>query len=135
MSDNTYINDEVKEYLLEIAKWTKLIGIVGYIGIGLMIVIAFFTSAFFAMLPVAGAEDIPMSVFSIVYFLMAGLYFFPVNYLFQFSKRLSNSLERDDTTSFTDAFRNLKSHYKFVGVFIIVVMSMYAIMFLGLLFF
>ncbi len=135
MSDNTYINDEVKEYLLEIAKWTKLIGIVGYIGIGLMIVIAFFTSAFFAMLPVAGAEDIPMSVFSIVYFLMAGLYFFPVNYLFQFSKRLSHSLERDDTTSFTDAFRNLKSHYKFVGVFIIVVMSMYAIMFLGLLFF
>lgn len=135
MSDNMKINEEIKSYLVEIAKWTRLLAIVGYIGIGLLIVIAFFTSAFFAMIPVSDMEQLPMSLFSTIYFLMAGLYFFPVNYLFQFSKNLSQSLNGDETASLTDAFRNLKSHYKFIGVFAIVIISMYASMFLTMLVF
>lgn len=135
MSDNMKINEEIKSYLVEIAKWTRLLAIVGYIGIGLLIVIAFFTSAFFSMIPVSDMEQLPMSLLSTIYFLMAGLYFFPVNYLFQFSKNLSQSLNGDETASLTDAFRNLKSHYKFIGVFAIVIISMYASMFLTMLVF
>lgn len=133
MSDKIEVNEEVKAYLVEISKWTKLLGIVGYIGVGIMIVIAFFTSAFFSMIPVTDLEQMPIGFLSTVYFLLAGLYFFPVNYLFQFSKNLSQSLDGDDSSSFIAAFRNLKSHYKFMGLFVIVVFSMYASMFLVLL--
>ena len=42
-SDNSIIvNKEIKNYLLEISKWTKFLSILGFIGIGIMLLIAMF---------------------------------------------------------------------------------------------
>jgi hypothetical protein len=63
---------------------------------------------------------------------MGLLYFFPVLYLFNFSKKMKNALSNNKTVDFTLAFKNLKSHYKFIGIFTIVIISMYVLMFLFL---
>lgn len=131
MSDPLKFNENIQAYLLEIAKWSRFLGIIGYVGIGLLILISFFIGSFLSILPASELHTVPVSTLSIVYFILAGVYFFPVNYLFQFSKSLKNSLETENQDIFENALKNLKSHYKFIGMFVAVIISMYGILFLG----
>jgi len=131
MSDPLQFDKNLKNYLLEIAKWSRFLGIIGYIGVGLLILISFFIGSFLNLLPLSELHTVPVSTLSIVYFILAGIYFFPINYLFQFSKNLRISLETENQDSLETAFKNLKSHYKFIGMFVAVIISMYAVLFLG----
>ena len=130
MEGNMHISDEIKEYLIETAKWTKFLAIIGFIGIGLLILIAFFAKYFFGLLPLQTVQAVPIGTLSVIYFILAGVYFFPVNYLFKFSGNLKSALEIEDQEELTSAFRNLKSHYKFIGIFVAIVLSLYAMLFI-----
>jgi len=67
-----------------------------------------------------------------LYLLMAAIYFFPVYYLFQFSNKISKAFKQNDKHLLEDSFKNLKSHYKFVGVFALIFISFYiVIIFIG----
>ena len=115
----------------ETAKWAKLLGILGYVGIGFLVLFSFFVKGIFEMLPETNMQQIPTSALSIVYFVLAGIYFFPVNYLYQFGKNMRRSLETEDQELFKGALKNLKSHYKFIGMFALVIVSLYGVLFLS----
>jgi ATP/ADP translocase len=117
--------------LRETAKWAKLLGILGYVGIGFLVLFSFFVKGIFEMLPETNMQQIPTSALSIVYFVLAGIYFFPVNYLYQFGKNMRRSLETEDQELFKGALKNLKSHYKFIGMFALVIVSLYGVLFLS----
>ena len=61
---------------------------------------------------------------------MAGVYFFPVKYLYDFGKKMKSSLELEEQESFAESIKSLKSHYKFIGMFTVIIMSMYLMVFL-----
>jgi len=130
MGGNMHISDEIKEYLIETAKWTRFLAIIGFIGIGLLILIAFSAKYFFSLLPLQTVQAVPIGTLSVIYFILAGIYFFPVNYLFKFSGNLKSALEIEDQEELTSAFKNLKSHYKFIGIFVAIVLSLYAMLFI-----
>ena len=67
------------------------------------------------------------SFFGFFYILVALIYFFPVLYLFKFGSNLKSALARRDSKSLETAFENLKSHYKFIGIMAIIVLSFYAL--------
>ena len=124
------LNNRSKSFLKETAKWTKFLSIMGFIGIGLMVIFSFFAGTILQNLP--NAQPIPMDMgltLTITYLVIAVLYFFPVYYLFQFSNKMKTALltKNDDTLS--DAFEVLKSHYKFIGVFAIIMISIYLLIF------
>ena len=61
------------------------------------------------------------------------LYYFPISYLYQFSENTKKAIENNDNNTIRDAFEFLKSHYKFMGILTIILLSFYAIMiFIGL---
>ncbi len=69
----------------------------------------------------------PGLIFGVVYIGMGLLYFFPTLYLFKFSKKLKIALSNKDNDALDTAFSNQKSLYKFYGIMMILVISLYVI--------
>lgn len=130
--DGLRINNHAIEFLGETAKWAKFLSIVGFIGIGLLIVFAFFAQAFASTL--ADSESVTFSVdggiyVTIIYLILAVIYFFPVYYLYKFSNNMKKALQTKDEDLLSSAFEMLKSHYKFIGILTIVGVSFYILIF------
>lgn len=131
-----YITLEAREFLREISKWTKFLSIIGFIGIGFMILGGFLVGTILLMADYsnAGGAGLPWWVFSIIYPIMAVIYVFPVYYLFQFSNNMKKALQINNANYLSISFRYLKSHYKFIGIFTITLLTLYAFLFVILIF-
>jgi len=124
------LSQESKQHLNETRKWTFFLAIVGFVFIGLMVLLSLSMGAIFEEL---GDDMMPFPSFAVgfIYLVIGGLYFFPIYYLYKFSTNMKNALISDEDSSLNDAFRNLKSHYKFMGIFTIIIFSIYLLMGLG----
>lgn len=117
-----------REFLTETAKWANFLSILGFIGLGLMVIVSLFMF-------VVGASNSFMPMGSgifvgIFYILIAGFYFVPINYLYKFSSNMKNALRTNNQASLTSSFEYIKSHYKFIGILTIVIMGIYILMIL-----
>ena len=126
------INSEAKYYLLQVCKWGKFLAIMGYVGIALLILFTLLFvlgSSLFGKLsyPVPGFSAFPMMAFGFMYLILAVIYYFPVSYLYQFSNRMKEGLNSNDEQLVTFGFKKLKSLFSFMGIFMIVTLSIYAL--------
>jgi mannose/fructose/N-acetylgalactosamine-specific phosphotransferase system component IID len=67
------------------------------------------------------------------FLLMTFIYFFPIYYLFQFSRYSKKAFINLDSELLSIALKYLKMHYRFMGILVIVVFGIYLIMFLFML--
>lgn len=119
-------------FLKETSTWTYFLSILGFIGIGLMILGGLFFSLALNLMPGGNPYSglgVDMSYFGMIYVVIALFYFFPVLYLFNFSRKMKSALSSNNNDELTAAFSNLKSHYKFIGIFTIVIISIYVLIF------
>lgn len=116
-------------FLKESAKWSKFLAIVGFVGIGLMILAGFFMM--FGMSSLGASNNMPfsMAAFSLVYLILAAVYFFPVYYLYQYGAKTTLALRSKNQQLLTDGLGNLKSHHKFLGIFTLILISIYGLFF------
>ena len=56
---------------------------------------------------------------------MAGIYFIPVYYLFQFGVKTKKAFEDNDIGMLTFGLKKLRSHYKFIGILFIIAVILY----------
>ena len=128
------IDWRTKEFLKETAKWTKFLAILGFVGIGLMVLGSLVM--LFAPSSLMSNGDFPFGgkiFMMLLYLAFAVLYYFPISYLYQFSENTKKAIENNDNNAIRDAFEFLKSHYKFMGILTIILLSFYAIIiFIGL---
>ncbi|MGN6647379.1 MAG: hypothetical protein ACTHJT_12715 [Cytophaga sp.] len=124
----------MKEYLTETAKWGKFLSIVGFVGLGLLVILAFSIGLIFEQLGTAAVDQFgdfnPGVAVTIFYLLFALLWFFPVFYMFKFSTGILKTVPAMDITGIENALSNLKSLFKFYGIFTIVILCFYGILFL-----
>ena len=123
------LNQQSRMFLKETAKWASFLSIIGFIGIGLMILLGLFAGTLFSNLP--QAQEIPFDfgmTMTITYLILALVYFFPIMYLYKFSQRMKMALSTKDDENLAAAFESLKSHYKFIGVFTIIMLSLYVLL-------
>lgn len=111
-------------YLLETAKWAKFLSVLGFIFTGLMVVGGLIASVTMSRF---GGQA---AIIGLVYIIMGAIYFFPILYLYKFSNDLKEALNRNESTQLELALGNLKSHYKFIGIFTIVIIGIYLLIFL-----
>ena len=132
--ENLIIDWRSKEFLKETAKWTKFLAILGFVGIGFMVLGSLVM--LFAPSSLMSNGDFPFGgkiFMMLLYLAFAVLYYFPISYLYQFSENTKKAIENNDNNAIRDAFEFLKSHYKFMGILTIILLSFYAIMiFIGL---
>lgn len=134
-NSNLHLTEESKSYLKETAKWAYFLAIVGFIGIGILVLVALFFGTIFAKLNSFGGNSSPMpmmagSFITVIYLILAVLYFFPVYYLFQFASKAKAAFSRNDNETLTTSLEFLKSHYKFMGIMAIVMFSFYGVVLL-----
>ena len=133
MFENTtslIIDTENSHYLYETARWGKFLSVVGFIFCGFLVLTGFFSKLLFSeAFQQAGAEvaDIASVLATIIYIIIAVVYFFPCFYLYKFSKRMQMALRTNDSASLHESFSSLKSCFKFLGVFTIIILSVYGI--------
>ncbi len=129
------VSDEIKVLLKETTSWTYFLSILGFIGIGFLVIFGIFFGAIMSAGALRNnnpyeAMGFSMGYFGLIYVVMALIYFFPVLYLFNFSRKMKSALSNANKADFKSAFTNLKSHYKFMGVFTIVIISIYVLAFI-----
>jgi amino acid transporter len=127
------LNQSAKDFLKETAKWAYFLAIMGFIGIGFLLIAAIFAGAIFATVgntvPGMGALGSSFgAIISILYIALGAIYFFPVYYLFKFATNTKAAFRDNDSEALTNSFSYLKSHYKFIGVTTIVVLGFYVLM-------
>lgn len=137
-SKDLTLNHPTILFLKETAKWTKFIAIVGFVMVGFIaiagLLVGSIMTAVTSMMPSEFSSGTPnpaafSSVFSVIYILMAGLYFFPIYYLYNFSSKLKAAIELNSPLKLEESFKNLKSHYKFIGIILIITLILYGGMF------
>ncbi|SEO47813.1 hypothetical protein SAMN05444671_3550 [Flavobacterium sp. CF108] len=126
------LDSTAKDFLREATKWAYFLAIMGFIGIAFLVIIAIFAGAIFSTM----ASTVPGmgiyggsfgAIISFVYLLLAAIYFFPVYYLFKFGSNGKRAFKENDSEALTASFGYLKSHYKFVGIFTIILLSLYGL--------
>jgi len=118
-------------YLGETARWAKFLAIVGFIFCGLLALFALFAGSIFsAAMRGFGGGGIAFgggAVLTVVYLLLALLYFFPCLYLFRFASKMQVALGNNDQQQLSESFKNLKSCYRFMGILMIIILGFYAL--------
>jgi len=127
------LNEIAIDALRVSAKWSLFLAIIGFVGIGLMIIDALFLSSIMSALPSNGSPIMAMKgIVSVIYIIFAALYFPPVYYLFKYATDMKIALQDRDSEDVGNALKYLKSHHKYLGVSMIVIMSLYVLMIIGL---
>ena len=127
------IDDEIRNYMRETSKWAKFLSIVGFVMAGLMVLGALFMGTILSSFGEAMGDDFgsfPFAFMSFFYIAFAALYVIPNLYLFKFATKTKKALDGEDQYELARAFENLKSLFKFVGIFTAIILGFYAFMIL-----
>jgi len=128
------LNESAKGFLKEAAKWAYFLSILGYVGIGFLVLIAVFAGSIFAkmgsMAPAMGGLAGMGWFVSAMYIIMAAIYFFPIYYINQFAAKAKLALKANDSQTLATSFEYLKSHYKFFGIVSLIIVCLYALIIL-----
>jgi hypothetical protein len=146
--NNLVLNDQAVDALRISAKWTMFLSILGFIGIGFMILMGIFMSSVMSSLPaeaggvqgmggmaLGGMMGAMKGFMTALYLIIAVVYFFPIYYLYKYSKGIKDAIETGNSDILCNALVNLKSHHKYLGIIAIVFISLYILVFIGIILF
>ncbi|WP_264531281.1 hypothetical protein [Flavobacterium sp. N502540] len=128
------LDQTAKDFLKETAKWAYFLSILGFVGIGLMVLIGVFAGTIFSAMgnSMSGMGGFGSSFGALVgffYVFIAAINFFPVYYLYKFAVNTKRAFRENDSELLTSSFGYLKSHYKFIGIFMLAILALYGLIF------
>ena len=133
---NLELNAQAEDALRVSAKWSMFLAIIGFIGIALMVVLAFIMTTAMSSIPDDVYGNSPFGAMkgfiSVIYFFMAAIYFVPVYYLFKYASGMKDALYARNSNMVSEALVFLKSHHKFLGIMTIVMISLYIFAVIGM---
>jgi len=121
------LNHEIKSYLLEVTKWAQFLAIVGYVAMGLLVIVALVSMFALSAIGKIAGSGFPMGLVGLLYIILAVIYYFPVTYLYKFSVQTKQAIQIQNEGLLTSGFQNLKSLFKFMGILTIVMLSLYGV--------
>jgi magnesium-transporting ATPase (P-type) len=138
---NTLIEDrkiemgpEILDHLNSTRKWTMFLSVLGFIFLGLLIVAGLSASLFLTTFKTSEVNlGIPESLMIFLFIIIGTIYFFPVFYLFRFSRNIRDAIQNLDKQKLQKGFRNLRIYFTYIGIMVILVLTIYlvALLFAG----
>lgn len=120
--------DKAKTALQQNIRWAGIIVVLGYIAIGLMLLLAIGIQFFGSFGPGFGGISILMSV---IYLLTAGLYYLPVKKLKDFTTGCQQALIQGDEDAVVDGLQALSGAFRLVVIYILAGIGLYILMVVG----
>lgn len=112
-------------------KWTMFLSILGFIGIGVFLIIGLFTGVFLAVFNKGdSASSYPGWLVFVIIISTSVLCFFPILFIFRFSRFITNVLKSENKSEIKKAFKSLRSYFTYTGAVIIALLVIYVIAFL-----
>jgi hypothetical protein len=112
--------------------WVRFLGVMGAIMIALIVLgalaMALLSSGPFRYMGLAARIGV-----AVLYLLMAALHFPPVIFLHRYANRIGDLLSDNSTQSLEEALRAQKSFWKYIGIFTVVMVVIYALAIVGVL--
>lgn len=113
------------KYLKEGRGWAMFLAILGFIGMGFMVIAALVM--FVAGSFVGSQTGMPVGLFGFLYLVIAGIYIIPILFLFKFSQKASVACNENSGSALNEAIKNLRSHFKSAGIAVISLIGIYFI--------
>lgn len=119
---------ETLNHLNSIRKWTMFLSVLGFIILGLIIFAGLATSLFLTTFKTQEANlGIPESFMILIFMVVGAIYFFPVFFLFRFSRNTRDAIQNLDQQKLEKGFRNLRIYFTYIGILVVVVLSIYVV--------
>lgn len=111
-------------YLKTAAGWGLFLAVLGFIGIGLMVLAAIIMVG----IGVAGeAPSGPIWGMALAYLIVALIYFLPTINLQRFAQRVRRSISQSNSQLLEQSMGNLAAFFKLVGIYTILIIALYII--------
>ena len=136
------MNSELKltsigiSYLDQARKWTYFLSIIGFIFTGIVVIAALFLSSLITKFSgmdssygVSGFTAMGTGTVTIIYLVLAVIYFSLSLFLYRFSTRIKAAVHEHNSAQLEDGLKNLKSYWKLTGILTAVVLSLYVLFF------
>lgn len=135
---NFGIDEDSRASMLETAKWTKFLAIVGFMFLGLMLLIVLFAmlgmGAFGDMMDDMGDMAAGFVGLSFMFLVIGVICFFATFYLYKYATTIKPAIITANQGQFNDAQRYLKRFFKIIGIIATVILAIYAFYFVMLFF-
>jgi hypothetical protein len=126
-SSQLRLDEQAVFFLRETSRWAYFLSIVGFIAIGLMVLLGLFLGTFLENFASSMPTTIPLKFLSVVYLIIAAIYLIPVRYLYRFAVHIKYALRENNHENLNAGFANMKSLFRFMGIFTIAIISIYLI--------
>ena len=124
------VDPRSQAFLRETSKWAKFLSIVGFVFCGVLVLIGIFAGRIFSNMgqqytttPSPVPAELMTVIMTIIYIVIAIIYFFPCMSLFRFGTRMQVALRSNDQNQLSASLASLKSYFKFIGILTIIALS------------
>jgi hypothetical protein len=122
------VEQDTLAHLNTARKWAMFLAIMGFIFLGLAVIIGLLAGTFLTAFSTGQKGlGIPESMMFIPVILLGAIYFFPVLFLFRFSKHTLHAINTLDKMAFHKAIKNLKAYFAYIGILIIIILTLYIV--------
>lgn len=130
-------NLEVDEYgkstFLEMTRWTKFLAILGFVMIGLLVLFGVGMAMMAGTLSQLSNSPMPAGggmAFMIGTLFIVGIYIYPIYALLKYSTGMKLAMNTNSKEQFNSAIGYLKNMFKYMGILAIIILSLYAVVFI-----
>jgi hypothetical protein len=116
-------------------RWAMFLSVLGFIFLGLILMLGIITGTFLTAFSQSDKiPGVPDALLIGSFIGLALIIFFPILFLFRFSKHASNAVSTLNPGELHKAVRYLKLFFLFIGIFLIILISTYifALLFFGI---
>ena len=121
--------------LLETSRWANVLSIIGFIGLGFLLIFGLLVGTVMNNINTPVFSSFSSGLVSAFYLLLAGIYFMPVLYLFRFASRMKFAIREMNQEALNDAFKNMKSLFRFLGMMTIAIVCVYVLILISVIMF
>jgi hypothetical protein len=126
MADQIVVSESALGYLQATRPWVKFLAIVGFVFMGLMVLVGLMmTLAFSAVPQQPGMPPAFGPIFGTLYIVMAGIYLMPCLFMHRYAKAIA-AIPSAGQGALEEALKQQKSFWKFMGILMLVMLCLYA---------
>jgi len=113
-------------------KWSMFIAILGFIALGLMMILGIVAALFLSVFKTETIADAASWGFipAAIILVFSVICFFPLLYLYRFSNHAGIAVRTIDKSHMQEAIRYLRKYYVYIGILLIIVLVVYFVAFI-----
>jgi hypothetical protein len=113
-------------------RWASFFSILGFLLIAFLILVGIVMGFVFSIFDDGQTSAALKYGIMAFYFLFGGICFYPILLLFRFSSWTKKALRNKSSLDFSVALKNLKNHFKYIGIMTIVMYTTYFVIIIGI---